>query len=221
MPLKAVIFDLDGTLADTIPLAVEAHRYLAESVLGRRPEPEEVTHFFGLCDIGIMSGLLGMSPDDEDLPREKLLSYYQQLHPTLSPSCFEGVVEMLRKLREMGLRIALVSGRGEASGRLSLEYFGILDFFEWMGFGSPYKNPKVDHLTRLLQEWDLSPQEAIYVGDAATDIRDSHALGMRIVNAAWSPTCHGSEAECLALKPDYRLDSLASFVPLIQSLMRS
>ncbi len=219
MPLKAIIFDLDGTLADTIPLAVEAHRDMAEQLLGRRPEAHEVTDFFGLCDIGIMSGLLGMSPEDEKLPRELLLDCYRRLHPTLAPATFDGVPAMLRELQAMGLRIALVSGRGEASGRLSLEYFGILDCFEWMGFGSPYKNPKVGHMTRLLSEWELNPEEAIYVGDAATDIRDSHSLGLRIVNAAWSPTCHGSEEECLALKPDYRLHSLSDFIPLVRSLM--
>ena len=58
--LKAVLFDMDGTLGDTLPLCVEAYRQCVAELTGRTPSAEEVVSYFGLSDRGVLAGLLGM-----------------------------------------------------------------------------------------------------------------------------------------------------------------
>ena len=57
--LKAVLFDMDGTLGDTLPLCVEAYRQCTAEITGHTPSREEVVSFFGLSDRGVLAGLLG------------------------------------------------------------------------------------------------------------------------------------------------------------------
>ena len=58
--LKAVLFDMDGTLGDTLPLCVEAYRQCVAELTGRTPSAEEVVSWFGLSDRGVLGALLGM-----------------------------------------------------------------------------------------------------------------------------------------------------------------
>ncbi len=78
--LKAVLFDMDGTLGDTLPLCVEAYRQCTAEQSGRTPTREEVVSWFGLSDRGVLAGLLGMQPDDPALPVERFVAAYEQLH---------------------------------------------------------------------------------------------------------------------------------------------
>ena len=58
--LKAVLFDMDGTLGDTLPLCVEAYRQCTAEITGRMPAAEEVVSYFGLSDRGVLAGLVGL-----------------------------------------------------------------------------------------------------------------------------------------------------------------
>lgn len=216
--LKAVMFDVDGTLGDTLPLCIESYRAITEEVTGRRPAEAEVVRHFGLSDRGVLGALVGMDPEDSALPIRRLVEIYGQLHPAMAPAPFPGAVEMLRGVKAAGMRIGIISGKEEYTAAPTLSFFGLDGLYEWTGYGLPTRNVKGERLKEVMQLWNLQPQDLVYVGDAPSDITQAHSAGVRIVNAAWAPGAAAGERACLALHPDYRLTDLADLLPLLLSL---
>lgn len=216
--LKAVLFDMDGTLGDTLPLCVEAYRQCTAELTGRTPAPEEVISFFGLSDRGVLAGLLGMSCDDPALPIDRFVAAYERLHPSLAPAPFPGAVQMLQAVKAAGLRVGLISGKEHFTALPTVRYFGMEGLFEWYGLGLPTHNCKAERLQEVMQLWGLSADELIYVGDAPSDIELCHSVGVRIINAAWASTAAAEAQACLARCPDYRLTHFNDLLPLIQQL---
>ena len=216
--LKAVVFDMDGTLGDTLPLCVESFTRCVEEHTGQRLSEAEVTAPFSVSDRGILGALLGLHPDAPELPISRFVEIYEELHPQYAPAPFPGVVETLHRLRDSGLRLALLTGKEAYTALPTLRHFGLQDLFEEKLYGLPTHNCKAERLAELMQRWQLAPEELIYIGDAPSDIEHSHRVGIRIISAAWSPHVENDPAEDTT--PDFRLTSLSQLEPLIASLRR-
>lgn len=216
--LKAVVFDMDGTLGDTLPLCVESFARCVEEHTGRRPSEAEVTAHFSVSDRGILGGLLGMPPEAPELPVQRFVEIYDTLHPQYAPAPFPGAVELLEQLKASGLRLALLTGKEAYTARPTLRHFGMEGIFEAELFGEPTHNCKHERLTELMQRWQLRPDELIYIGDAPSDIDHSHRVGVRIICAAWSPNTETDLTDCLDTTPDYRLTDIAQLAPLLATL---
>ena len=216
--LKAVLFDMDGTLGDTLPLCVEAYRQCVAKLTGRTPSREEVVSHFGLSDRGVLGALLGMNPDAPELPVDRFVAAYESLHSELAPTPFPGAVEMLHAVKAAGLRVGLISGKEHYTAMPTVSYYGMEGLFEWYGLGLPTHNCKAERLQQVMQLWNLTPDEIIYVGDAPSDIDLCHSVGVRIINAGWASTAAAEEQACLARHPEYRLTDFNELLPLILSL---
>lgn len=218
MNIKAVLFDMDGTLGDTLPLCIESYRTCVEEEGHPRPSAEKVVSYFGLSDRGVLAGLLGMDPEDPALPIGHFVEVYKRLHDELAPTPFEGAVEMLKAVKAAGLRIGIISGKEHYTAEPTISHFGFDGLFEWRGFGLPTHNCKHERLQQVMADWNLQPEELVYVGDAPSDIELCHRVGVRIINAAWALGAAAEEAACLALKPDFRLTDFSKLLPLILNL---
>lgn len=217
--LRAVTFDMDGTLGDTHALCVAAYRRCVEELTGERPSERDVVEKFGVSDRGVLGGLLGMDPDDERLPIGKLVEVYEELHDSIAPRPVEGINEALTQLRDMGLRLAVVTGKEHYTALPTLRRYGMEHTFDQVLYGTPTHNNKAEQLASLLRLWDLSADELVYVGDMPSDIQMAHEAGVRIINAAWATEAAELSERCLAQKPDYRLSSVKELCPLIRNLM--
>ena len=217
--LKAVIFDMDGTLGDTIALCVETFRRCAQEYTGRRPSEQEVLSHFGVSDRGVLAALLSMSPEDPQLPVERMAEVYEELHSQYAPTPFEGAVELLERLRQRGLRLALITGKEIFTAEPTLRRFGMQDAFDELLYGTPTHNCKAERLAELLQRWGLAADEVVYVGDAPSDIEQCRRVGIRIINAAWAESAAAEQEACLALHPDFRLSHFDELEPLILTLL--
>lgn len=217
---KAIVFDMDGTLGDTLPLCVEAFRRCVAEQTGKAPTTEAILQHFGKSDRGVLGALLGIHPDSPDLPIARFVEIYEELHPTWAPSPFPGAIELLRNLQESGLRLALITGKEAYTGVPTMKRFGMDDIFEWIGYGTPTHNCKDERLCELMQAWDMTPQELLYIGDAPSDIELCHKVGVSIINAAWADTATTEAARCLELAPEYRLTHFNELEPLIKKLTK-
>lgn len=219
--LKAIIFDMDGTLGDTLPLCIAAYQRTAKELLGEEPRPEDVTKWFGYSDRGVLAGLFGMAPEDPNLPLAHFVAVYEEMHDALAPAPFKGAAELLRRLRdELGLRLAIISGKEIHTAAPTLEKYGIRQYFEWLGLGKPTHNAKSERLAEYLEYSGLSAQEVIYVGDAPSDIEHCHRVGVPIISAGWAPAAAAEREACLALKPEYRVERFQELFELITDILK-
>lgn len=183
--IKAVIFDLDGTLADTLPLCIEAFRRSVEPLIHRSVTDEEIIATFGPSEEGT---IMALAPDHYDKGVADYLHFYQLLHG-ICPEPFDGIRELLMELQKNAVRIAMVTGKGRHSTAISLQQFGVASFFEFIETGSPYGPRKAEGIeTALKQLGDIPKNAVIYVGDAPSDITASRKAGVPIIAAAWAET---------------------------------
>mgnify|MGYP005810461665 FL=1 len=182
--LKAVIFDLDGTVGNTLPLCIAAFRKAVEPLAGKKLSDAEIAATFGPSEEGTIRALI---PQHYDEGVAVFLKAYEALHG-LCPRPFDGMAELLRRLKEKGIVVALVTGKGAASCRITLERFGLTDCFDAVETGSPAGPRKEAGIRAVLQRFGLEPAEALYVGDAPGDATASRKTGVPMVAAAWAPT---------------------------------
>ncbi|WP_338768965.1 NUDIX hydrolase N-terminal domain-containing protein [Massilia sp. METH4] len=195
-PFRAILFDLDGTLANTLPLCIEAFRGAIEPVAGRALSDAEIIATFGPSEEGTIRAL---APARYDECLAAYLRHYEAKHADY-PAVFDGMAELLRDLRLHGVRLGMVTGKGVASARLSLRQFGLEDVFEVVETGSPLGPRKAEALRDVLAAWQLAAAEAVYIGDAPSDITAARAVGMPIVSAAWADTADAATLQ--AMGPD-------------------
>lgn len=188
--IKLVIFDLDGTLADTIPLAIKSFSKAASSYAGRTLTEKEIVETFGINEIGMMRAVLGKNCQAETL--EKALTdyykYYEEMHELECPALFSGVTDLLNYLKKKPLPVSLITGKCEKSCMISLHKFGIENIFDDVITGSEHGNIKSENIKSLLQKYNLQASECFYVGDAVSDVTESQKAGVTCLSAAWSST---------------------------------
>lgn len=210
LPIKGIIFDLDGTIANTLPLCIAAFRKSVEPLAGKALSDEEIVATFGPSEEGTIMALV---PQHYDQGVADYLLHYETMH-NICEGPFEGITELIADLRAKGVKIAMVTGKGKYSTDISLKQFGMTNDFEFIETGSPEGPRKVQGIEIVLNSWpELTKDEVIYVGDAPSDIHASRAAGIAVIAAAWAET---AEPELLIpLQPDelfYTVEEFAGWV---------
>jgi AHBA synthesis associated protein len=207
--LRAVIFDLDGVLVDSTTVMREAFAIAYAEVVGPGPAPfEEYNKHLGRYFPDIMR-IMGLPPAmEEPFVRESYRLAGQVL-------VCDQIPEMVRALREHGLRLAVATGKSGPRARSLLDVLGLLPLFEHV-IGSDEvarAKPAPDIVLRALDLLGVEPAEAVMVGDAVTDLASSRAAGVGAVAALWGQT---DAAVLLAADPDLVLRGPADLLRLCQ-----
>lgn len=204
--IKAVIFDLDGTLANTIPLCIAAFRKSIEPLINRAVSDEEIIATFGPSEEGT---ILALIPDHYEKGVSDYLKFYDTFHE-MCPTPFEGIAEILSDLKNKQIRIAMVTGKGKYSTDISLDRFKLAHFFEIIETGIPGGPRKAQAIEIVLDFFKpLKKEEVIYVGDAPSDILASRKAGIRVIAAAWAETAEPEKLKELA--PDELFYTMKDF----------
>ena len=179
--IKAVIFDFDGTIADTLPICIGAFRDVVEPVVGRKMSLEEIRSYFGPTEEGIFSARF---PEQKD---ELLASYYRRYEELQReiPETAPGVMPIIRALRRKNVRVALATAKGAVSCKISLDFYGIEKDFEAIETGGLRGRDKESSIARILEKFNLAPQDAVYVGDSPKDVVSARNAGVEAWSAAW------------------------------------
>lgn len=206
---KLVMFDLDGTLVDSVAdIAISLNRALADIGLPAVSE-DQVRLWVGRGASRLVYCVLEQEHRSPDL-HEKLLTrflarYEESVCEVSRP--YPGAVELLTACREAGLYLACVTNKPYIPARGLLEALDMLQPFDLLIGGDTLasKKPHPGPLLHCLQHFSLRPEQALMVGDSRNDVDAARAAGVKVVAVPWGYN-HGEPIE--AARPDWLVDSL-------------
>lgn len=182
-----VIFDLDGTLLDTLEDLTDAVNYALREMKMPERTIDEVRRFVGngvrrLLELAVPGGT-GNPAFEETFA--KFREYYG-IHCNDKTKAYEGVVKLLRELRDEGYALAIVSNKLDSAVKeLSEIYFeGIIKVAIGEKAGIA-KKPAPDTVYAALAKLHRTPERAVYVGDSEVDVMTAKNAGLPCISVLW------------------------------------
>jgi beta-phosphoglucomutase len=186
---KAIIFDMDGVLTDSEPL-INAAVIAMFKELGLAVQPEDFHPFVGTGENRYLGGVAEKYRFPLDIPAAKKRTYeiYLAMVPT-QLRAFPGAVELARKAKEIGLKIAVASSADSIKIEANLRNIG-LPPGEWDAVvcaeDVEHKKPAPDIFLAAARQLGVAPAECVVIEDAVNGIQAAKAAGMRCVAVAQS-----------------------------------
>lgn len=203
------LFDIDGTLVDSAPDITGAVR----DVLAHHNPAREITQEYLSSFIGHHLHTMFTELFPAYLPEqiEEMIAHYRRIYPERghrSTKLYPGVVEAVSQLSG---RKSTATTKGTPTSRIVLELFGLLPYFDHVqgtdGFPS---KPAPDVLLKSIELFGVSPEECLFVGDAAPDMEAGRRAGVKTCAVRYGYGDHSAMAEW---EPDYWIDDLRELLP--------
>lgn len=211
--IRAILFDFDGTLADTAPGIVKTMQETFRRMQLPIPDERDMRATIGLPLTQALQ-MLGQLNDEDALIATRL---YKELFPTFEASdvsIFDGVRDTLARLRDHGLRLAIVTSRESVSLDMICEHHGIRDCFETRVTHSDHlpSKPAPDMVLALLDRMQLDRNEVLVVGDTTYDIEMGNRAGCRTVAVTYG---NHTRQQLLSAHPTYMIDTFRQLTQFI------
>ncbi|MEO5588416.1 MAG: HAD-IA family hydrolase [Gemmatimonadaceae bacterium] len=210
----AVLFDLDGTLIDSISLLLKCVHHAFE---GRSPAPTDEEW---IATLGTPLGrqLADYIDSDEEIAAvtSKYRSFQRERHDAFTKA-YPGVTETLDKLNRNGHPMGIVTSKSNEMMDRGLEWLGVLDMMQTrIGMNScEIHKPDPFPVTLALTELGYEPHEAVFVGDSPHDIKAGNAAGVVSVAALWGPF---TREQLESSKPQVFIENISELPALMESL---
>lgn len=187
---KAVIFDLDGTLSDTIA----SIKYCGDRALGSvgyGPFTEQqYKYFVGDGAANLIRRALTAGGDKEQIHFEEAFARYREIfkeYCMYQVKPYDGILELIAGLKERGLKIAVLSNKPHAESISVVETLfgqGCFDMIQGQQEGIAIK-PSPEGVFRILEQLKLTAEDILYLGDTGTDMKTGKSAGAFTVGALW------------------------------------
>jgi phosphoglycolate phosphatase len=212
--LRAVLFDLDGTLVDT-PRAIVGVTQSTLAALGRpNADEQEIRDGIGLPLPQALAQLLGTGP----VGATEAVEIYRTLWravvtPQIPRLVYPGVLEGIAELRSLGLRLAVVTGKAQEGADSTVDLMGLRSQMEVvLGYTSVARGkPAPDLAIEALRRLDLPPAQAIVVGDSTLDLEMARAASVRSIAVTY-----GAQPRSLLAGASFFADSFAEVVRILR-----
>lgn len=185
--IRAILYDFDGTLADTTALVMECYRLTMEQHLGEVPPVEDWLRGFG-TPLEVQMNRFARSAAQCD---EMIATYrfHQEDRAEEFVRPFPGVLETLDALRERGMPLAIVTSRHRESTLRGIDLCGLTERFREIVTPEDVMSPKPhpEPVQVALSRLGVAPEHAIFVGDSPHDIASGRAAGTETAAALWGP----------------------------------
>jgi pyrophosphatase PpaX len=186
-PIRTVLFDLDGTLIDSIELILASYRHTL-AAHGLPPVPDSEWMRGVGTPLRVQLGPWARSPND----LQALVATYREFnlanHDRMT-TAFPGVVDLVRTIRAAGFRTAVVTSKTREGTRRGLNLIGLEDAIDVLVCADDVENPKPhpEPVSRAVTGLRADPAATIFVGDSIHDLLSGRAAGVLTGAVLWGP----------------------------------
>ncbi len=208
---RGILFDLDGTLVDSLELILSSYRHSLLTNLGREASDEDWLRTLGR-PLRVQMQEFATSPSQLEALIETYLVHNQANHDRLVRS-FPGMRDAVSTLRERGYRLGVVTSKLRDNALRELRTCNMDGLFDSIVTASDVERPKPDPqpVEMGLAGLELPAGEVLFVGDSVYDLRSGRAAGVDTAAALWGPF---TREQLAADRPNYWLEGIEELLSL-------
>lgn len=210
--IQAVIFDFDGTLANTLPVCDVAFQRVFQTYDQRNLSSAEIRAMFGPSETGIIRQNL-LHPEKEKAIDLYYATYSEQ-HAALVEANNE-IRDLLIHLKKRGLKLGIVTGKARMSLDISLRALEMETVFDVIVTGDDVSHPKPDPegIIKALNFLEVNSSEAIFIGDSDADIGAGLQANVYTIGVHWLPDF---QTEAFSVEPHAFYKTVSELFALIE-----
>ncbi|HLR64258.1 MAG TPA: HAD family hydrolase [Pseudogracilibacillus sp.] len=182
--MKLILFDFDGTLANTLANAFHAFRRVFEAFDQVSYRDDEIEAMFGPSEVGIIEKNLKSHATQAAI--DMYYDIYEKEHDHFVKAD-DHIIQLLEALKRKGYRLGIITSKGRRSLHISLEKLNMLNYFDDMIAYEDVSKPKPDPegIVKLMKKYSASPNETLFFGDSDADIEAGLAAGVCTIGVSW------------------------------------
>ena len=206
--INAILFDLDGTLVDTNELIIDSFIYTFKVLKKDVPSREEIISCFGEPIFESMGKYFEDVNEAVKTYREFNLKYHDE-----RISSYKGAKELLSILKNRGFKLAIVTSKNRSTALRALELLGLIDYFDSFVTSDDVDihKPDPEPVLKACELLEISPKEAIMIGDSIYDIMSGRDAGSKTCGVLYS----FMKKELLEVNADYYIEDLLELINII------
>lgn len=193
--VRAIVFDVDGTLIDTEDAVLNSLQQALLEVQGQSRSTGEIRFVLGIPGARALPRL-GIAPEDMDRVNERW-NFFLKDHLD-SITIFPGIMDVLKRLKEKGVSTGIVTSKTRRELEDDFVPFGLMEYLTHVvcADDTVHHKPHSDPILKWLERSGADPSETIYIGDTTYDMECAQGAGVEFGLAVWGCRNHG-EIHCL------------------------
>ena len=213
MGLQTVLFDFDGTIADTLPVSFKAFNYVFNKYDKRNLTDKEIMQLFGPIEDVIIRNQLH-NQEKVEYAIEDFYDQYEKGHQREFERLAD-IQNMLDAMKELDMNLGIITGKSRRSLTLSLEILNLYDYFDVTISGDEVKAPKPnpEGIQKALNLLHNVPSDAVFIGDSQADMAAGDAANVITIAAQWFSTIQSANFEA---RPSHICKTIPDLIKLVK-----
>lgn len=212
MKIRLILFDFDGTLADTLPASFDAFRAVFKKYDGQDVTNEQLVDMFGPTE----DDIIARNFNRQEFVHEAIHEYYDLYgrgHSGIND--VNSILELLILLKENGLQIAIITGKSRKAFLISSEALNLSKYFDYVVTGDDVAKPKPDPegIYQAMDYFGATSEEVVFLGDSNADIRAGISAGVQTYAVQWLSTYQSTAYE---VEPNAIFKHTSEFIHLLK-----
>ena len=185
MRYKLILFDFDGTIADTSPGIIDAHKFTLESMGRLIPRDDDLLKIIGGQLLKTYKEYFGF----DDTSAKEAVKIYRKRYAKVGinlANMYEGFPDLIDRLKENGFYIGIATLKSERFAKIMLNNFSLLDKFDTIcGMNEQDSLTKTDLIQRCMKSCRVNQLETLLVGDSINDLRGAENVGVHFIGVTY------------------------------------